>query len=129
MLCTSLRTASGAPKFVLTAYPSGPLNLTISEDFIPLLCDKGPTLSEQQDWIPDCRPDATITIPRGNYNCRWSGEDSAVVYGVCQDCNRSLDESLERIVANLTSHYRGIYYSIVYGDLDSTDGWGPVSVH
>jgi hypothetical protein len=46
------------------------------------------------------------------------GEKSAVIYWLWDDCTK--DEALERITINLTGKYRELYYSIVYGDLDST---------
>ena len=61
------------------------------------------------------------------------GEKPAVIYGLCEDCalrTQSKDVlALSSIYERLTGNYRKMYYSLIYGDPDSTEEWGPVSVH
>ena len=54
-----------------------------------------------------------------------------MIYWLCNDCAEKMDsnEILERIASNLTGKYRHVYYSIVYGDPDCTEGWGPKTLH
>ena len=59
------------------------------------------------------------------------GEKSAVIYGLCEECaaNGDMDGLLDRVADRLTGKYRELYFSMVYGDPDCTEGWGPKTVH